>query len=110
MFSITDNNITLTRGDTLLLKINIQKNGSLYVPSEGDSIRFAMKRRYTDPDEKIVLLKDIPISTLVLEIEPQDTKPLPMKSKYVYDIQLTDADGHVDTFIKGTFLIDEEVL
>lgn len=33
-----------------------------------------------------------------------------MKSKYVYDIQLTDADGRVDTFIKGTFYIEEEVL
>lgn len=110
MFSIENNNITLTRGDTLLLQIKMIKQGQPYIPQEGDSIRFAMKRRYSDSDDQVVLVKNIPIETLILEIEPQDTKELPMGSKYVYDIQFTDAEGRVDTFIKGTFLITEEVL
>ena len=110
MFSIEDNNITLTRGDTLLLQIKMIKQGQPYVPQEGDSIRFAMKKKYSDSDDQVVLVKEIPIETLILEIEPQDTKNLPMRSKYVYDIQFTDAEGRVDTFIKGTFLITEEVL
>lgn len=110
MFSIKDNDITLVRGDTLLLQIKIMKQGNPYIPKEGESIRFAMKNRYTDPDEKVVLVKQIPINTLVLELEPEDTKSLPMKSRYVYDIQFTDNEGRVDTFIKGTLTLDEEVL
>jgi len=68
MFSIKDNNITLTRGDTLLLQINLTAEDEPYVPQEGDSLRFAMKRKYTDDDSDVVLVKNIPIDTCVLEI------------------------------------------
>ncbi len=105
--SISGTNITLTRGDTLFLKINMEKDGESFTPEEGSVVRFAMKSSYED-DEPI-LLKDVPIDTLLLEIEPNDTKPLTMKKTYVYDIEYTDADGHVDTFIKGKFKISEEV-
>ena len=110
MFTIEDTDITLTRGDTLLLEIQMMKDGSPYIPQEGDSLRFAMKKRYTDSDQDVILVKNIPIDTLVLELEPQDTKSLPMKSKYVYDIQFTDSQGRVDTFINGTLTLGEEVL
>lgn len=110
MFSIKDNNIILTRGDTLLLEIKMIKQGEEYIPIEGETLRFAMKNKYSDPDQKVILVKNIPIDTLILELEPEDTKNLPMRSKYVYDIQFTDIDGRVDTFIKGTLTIEEEVL
>lgn len=110
MFSIKDNNIILTRGDTLLLEIKMIKQGETYIPVEGETLRFAMKNKYSDPDQKVILVKNIPIDTLILELEPEDTKNLPMRSKYVYDIQFTDIDGRVDTFIKGTLTIEEEVL
>ena len=110
MFSIKDNNIILTRGDTLLLEIKMIKQGEIYIPIEGETLRFAMKNKYSDPDQKVILVKNIPIDTLILELEPEDTKNLPMRSKYVYDIQFTDIDGRVDTFIKGTLTIEEEVL
>lgn len=110
MFSIKDNNIILTRGDTLLLEIKMIKQGETYIPIEGETLRFAMKNKYSDPDQKVILVKNIPIDTLILELEPEDTKNLPMRSKYVYDIQFTDIDGRVDTFIKGTLTIEEEVL
>lgn len=103
-------NITLTRGDTLIVQLSLTKNNEPYVPVAGSSIRFAMKKKYTDPDTDVVLIKDISIDTLLLEIDPEDTKSLPMKSKYVYDIQLTDEDDHIDTFIKGTFTLSEEVI
>jgi hypothetical protein len=108
--SINGTNITLTRGDTLFLKINMTKDGEEFFPEEGSEVRFAMKLNYSDPDDKVVLLKDIPLDSLLLEIKPEDTKSLPMKTSYVYDIQYTDAMGHVDTFIKGRFKISEEVI
>ena len=108
--SISGNDIILTRGDSLFLQLSLQKNGEPYTPDSGSVILFAMKAKYTDSDADVVLVKNVPIDTLILEIEPEDTKPLVMKKSYVYDIQLTDENGFVDTFIQGKFKIGEEVI
>ena len=110
MHTINGTNITLTRGDTLYITVNIFKDGEVYTPAEGDVIRFAMKRKYKDSDEDVLIVKTIPNDTLLLKIEPEDTKELPMGKTYVYDIQLTDANGNIDTFILGNFTVSEEVL
>lgn len=99
--------ITLTRGDTLVLQLNLMKNKAPFTPSEGSVIRFAMKVKYDD--NTVELEKQISLDTLVLHIEPNDTKNLVMGKTYVYDIELTDESGNVDTFIKGKFNIDYEV-
>lgn len=99
--------ITLTRGDTLILELSLTKDGDPYTPATGSEMRFAMKEKYTDTE--VVLEKQIPIDTLILEFVPSDTKDLPMGKSYVYDIQLTDEVGHVDTFIQGKFTVDKEV-
>lgn len=84
-----------------------QSDGSPYLPIEGDTVRFAMKSSYTE--EEPLLVKDIPIETMKLILEPEDTKALAF-GKYVYDVQLTKVTGEVDTFItKGTIKITEEV-
>ena len=110
MHKIEGTTITLTRGDTLFIELEITKDGEAYVPAEGDKIRFAMKMKYKDPDADVLINKQIPTDTLTLELEPEDTKTLPMGKDYVYDIEFTDADGHVDTFVKGVFHLDEEVI
>lgn len=109
MVEISGTTITMTRGDTLQAHIGIQNpDGTPYEPQEGDKVRFALKRDYNDAN--VLILKDIPIDTLLLEIDPEDTKSLSQPSNYVYDIQLTTADGRVDTFIwKAKFKISEEV-
>lgn len=99
--------ITLTRGDSLFLEVGLTKNGEPYTPATGSEVRFAMKEKYTDTD--VVLEKSIPLDTLLLAFNPADTKSLPMGKSYVYDIQLTDEAGHVDTFIEGKFTIGKEV-
>ena len=115
MFDITKTeegyDITLTRGDSLPLQLaNLQKNNEPYTPDPEDSIRFAMKQKYKDPDEEVVLLKEISPDTLILNILPEDTKGLPMGKSYVYDIQITDKYGFVATFIEGIFTIGKEVM
>lgn len=107
-FKIEGTTITLTRGDTLPVVVTIMcADGRPYIPVEGDSVRFAMKERYTD--RVPLLTKDIPIDTLLLVLEPDDTTNLDFGT-YVYDIQLTKADGTVDTFIaKAKIKITEEV-
>lgn len=105
---IKNNAIVLTRGDTLKVKVSIKTaKGDEYKPAQNDVIRFAMKKHYND--RKTLILKEIPNDTLILMLEPSDTKDLEF-GKYVYDVQLTNGDGEVDTFItKAQFILTEEV-
>ena len=118
MNKVEGTTITLTRGDTFIASIiPTRRDGSRYEFQEGDSMRFAMKRKYTD--EEPAILKNIPIEedetdpdrNLVgkLQIEPEDTKQLKC-CEYVYDIELTTAAGDVDTFIaEAKFILAPEV-
>ena len=54
-------------------------------------------------DTECLILRDIPIDTMMLVLNPEDTKELEFGS-YVYDIQLTKANGDVDTFITASKL------
>lgn len=108
MVKLNGTTITLTRGDTLRLHLTLNNaDGTTYSPSEGDTIRFAAKTRYSDKDA--VLYKEIPTDTLILTLDPSDTKNLGFRD-YVYDIQITYANGDVDTFIaEATLKIAAEV-
>lgn len=101
-----EQNISLTRGDTGVFTISLVDNNNVpYVPQAGDTLRFAMSKTY---GSEILINKEIPIDTLILEIEPSDTKTLNF-APYVYDIQLTTNDGRVSTIIMGKFTITKEV-
>ena len=108
MLKINGTTITLTRGDTLRASLEIlDAEGNTYTPTQGDVIRFAMKKSYSD--STCLIEKQIPNDTLMLSLDPSDTKDLPFGS-YVYDIEITFESGAVDTFIdKATFRISEEV-
>ena len=106
-YNISGTNITLTRGDTFQALIELTgPSDNPYIPSAGDVIRFAAKKSYNDEEPSI--LKDIPIDTMTLTLNPADTKNLEFTT-YVYDIQITKATGEVDTFIKGKLKLTEEV-
>lgn len=119
--SIVDNVIVHTRGDTLRSKVDIfydESKTQPYVPETGDSVRFALKKPrmtkvdkgYTEyEDEEPLILKEIPMDTLILHLEPADTKDLHF-GKYEYDIEITHSDGTVDTFIEASpFELTKEV-
>lgn len=108
--------IYLTRGDsfktTVLLK---RRNGDEFVPQDGDVIVFALKSaRMTTGNQEFMdksplVLKTIPNDTMLLEIDPQDTKSLKF-GDYKYDIEVTFANGDVDTpFNDEDFVITPEV-
>lgn len=107
--SIVGTTITLTKGDTFkrTLTLKNKATGETYIPVEGDSIRFAAKKKYTDTE--CLIYREIPINTMLLHLEPEDTKNL-ATGNYVYDIQLTYANGDIDTFIdKARLTLTEEV-
>jgi hypothetical protein len=107
-YSIKKTTITLTRGDTLKAQIKlVDQYGEPYEFSPGDVVRFAMKKDYND--ETTLINREIPTDSLILILNPMDTKRLDF-GDYVYDIQLTKENGEVDTFItKGTLKLTEEV-
>lgn len=109
MISIVGNTISMTRGDTLRTVVDIfNSDGTPYEPVEGESIRFAVKASYNAKD--VIIYKDIPLDTRLLELDPSDTKNLKQPFDYVYDIQITRANGDIDTFIaKQKLRITEEV-
>lgn len=114
-YKIKKNEITLTRGDTLNVKVDVLKDGVEYIPEPGDTLRFAMKHpeiradKMDYVDDEPLILKEIPIDTQILHLDPADTKPFPF-GDYVYDIELVFADGTVDTIITSTtFTLTEEV-
>jgi len=112
MIEIKGTTIRMTRGDTLqtIVVPRDKVTHEIYTPQEGDSFRFALKHNkmnsdrseYTDSEP--LVLKDIPSDSMLLTLLPEDTKELGF-GQYVYDIQLTDADGRVDTFISMASLI-----
>ncbi len=110
-YRIDKTTIYLTRGDTFEARVEAirpdSEKAEPYIPMEGDSVRFALKCRYEDPMP--LLIKEIPIDTMILILAPEETKSLPF-GKYVYDIQMTFANGKRDTFIpKGRLYLTEEV-
>ena len=110
MVSINGSTITMTRGDTLDALVEIfQPDGSPYPVQPGDVIRFALKQNYSDREP--LLLKEIPHDSMNLRLESSETKRLIAGGvPFVYDIEITMADGTVDTFIeRAKFIVTEEV-
>lgn len=110
MFVINGNRVTLTRGNTFEAVVGMtnRETGEAYVPQEGDVVRFGMKKNAKD--KTCVIEKVIPNDTLALYIAPSETQGLPV-GNYVYDLELTYADGNVDTFVnEAPFILAQDVI
>lgn len=102
-------NISLTRGDTGIFTVSlVDEQGEPFTPGTNDVIRFAMAKGHGVPREEVLIYKDIDISTMTFQINPEDTKPLSFAT-YKYDVEYTDAFGHVTTVIMADFKITKEV-
>ena len=115
MYRVTNNEVELTRGDSLYCQVGVVMDGDPYTPEVGDTIRFYLKRDIMTPsrseyvDRKPLITKTVPTDTMILHLEPSDTKELPF-GNYVYDMEITFANGDVDTFINNAkFVIAREV-
>jgi len=111
---VDDNyNISLVRGDTAyfdipLYEVDDEGQETPYTPLEGERLRFALSDRYGANRSEVLIYKDIPIDSLILKIEPEDTKPLKF-AKYKYDIEFTDVAGNVTTVLEAIFTVMKEV-
>lgn len=112
-----DNTIRHTQGDTLdriiALFINDENGREVpFVPSEGDTLRFALKGRASDKSP--IIKVDIPIDTMNLRIEAEEMEKIRARREpYWYDVEITvqkpDGKVNVDTVIEWTpFYVTEE--
>ena len=104
-----DNTIHLTRGDTARFSIGQIVNtitNTNYTPTEEDTVTMTIKKTVLQADPCLQLI--VPGGE-VLHIKPEDTKAMAF-GKYVYDIQITMADGDVYTIVPpATFDLLKEV-
>lgn len=114
-----NNNITLTRGDTLTVTVGLfhevdpvppatEPTIEPYVPEQDDVIRFAVSKGFkSEPGYELKLSKTIPHDTLTITCSSTETA-LDYRD-YNYDVEITYDDGTVDTFISGKLTITGEV-
>ena len=111
MYVIDGTNIKLTRGDSFYCAVGIKRkeSGEPYEPQAGDVVRFYLKRDLLNPpkseyiDRNPLISKAVPTDTMILHLEPDDTKGLGF-GEHVYDVELTSATGAVDTCINNARL------
>jgi len=110
---IEDTQILLTRGDTLDCDIIIYDGNTEYTPASGDVIKFYLKHAKLNPQQTEYIDTEPVIEKTIsgenLHLDPSDTASLGFGA-YVYDIELTKANGDVDTFVNNaSFTILPEV-
>ncbi len=88
------------------MQVEMLIDDEVYTPVNGDRVRFAMKQSYAS--SKVLIDKAIPTDTLILKLNPSDTKKYAFGT-YVYDIEITFSNGDVDTFIRGEIELLPEV-
>ena len=99
-----DNNIRLTRGDTAIISLEVQRNGQSYDYSN-DLVQLTVKKNTVTTD--VVFQKEI--SGTSFTIDPSDTSELDYQN-LKYDVQVTTQGGEVFTVIPPrNFTITEEV-
>lgn len=103
MVKIQGTTIYMTRGDTATINLSIKNdNKEEYELGEGDVVVFSVKK--TLSDETYLIQKTFKDKEIVIEHE--DTRNLYF-GEYLYDIQLTFADGKVSTIVTPSKLVLE---
>lgn len=102
-----NNNITLTRGDSASIAVELKNpDGTDYSLQSGDILLFTVK--YNCITEDIIIQKDIS-SDGIINLIPSDTNDL-LYGVYFYDVQLTRTNGAVNTVIPPRdFIVANEV-
>jgi len=86
--------LSLMRGDTGILRLNLTVDGEPYEPASGDTAVLTVKKNLK---AKTALLQK-PLENNLFYFGHEDTQELPTGT-YVYDVQVTLADGQVYTVL-----------
>ena len=116
MFTIEENKIYLTRGDTAEIQVKLEKlDGTIYRTQQGDAVYFRMKRYPTNNTSEILIEKtaaivpDIEEDDITVSLVPADTINLDF-GEYSYEIELvTEAEEHYTVIADTEFVIGKEI-
>ena len=99
--------IKLTRGDTAYLKVYPKiKDGEPYTVKSDDVLTLTVKQDYADEE---AMIEKVITGDTTFHIKPEDTKGIAFGT-YVYDVQITMANGDNFTFIADKkFKVTNEV-
>lgn len=106
MFYVSGTNISLTRGDSATLSVDLKtQDGEAYALDEGDTLVLTVKR---SPNDEEIVLQLYADGEGVFTFLPSATEGLAF-GNYRYDIQLTTSAGEVYTVIpvSGFTLLEE---
>lgn len=105
------NSFQLYKGDTLKFTITIGSSGSTYFIPNGSTFTGAVKERgrpgiTAEFDASIVSAS---AGKVLFILESESSKLLNATKNWVYDIQLTDSGGVVNTLLTGNIYVTDEV-
>lgn len=101
MFTIEDNRIYLTRGDTADIAVTLENmDESEYEMQEGDTLIFRMKKSATKGASEVLIEKFAAVdgTDITISLLPSDTETLGF-GEYRYEVELVTADDHHYTVI-----------
>lgn len=103
--------LKMVRGDSEAITVKLTNAAGELMPLvPGDTVYFTVKdSAYTEVKLLQVVVTEFEEGVALITIRPEDTKQLPFR-EYVYDVQVTFADGSVKTIIPPSrFTINAEV-
>jgi len=108
-------NYTQFEGDTQLMNMNVGSGG---VPADLTSHTAKIDIKIDNDPATVPLLTLTELDGIVLSntkpnivatITADQTRDILGVGEYVYDVQVEDLSGHVDTFFAGDFIIEQSV-
>ena len=97
MIKTRGTSIFLTRGDTLLLDVNLTDiNGAPYIANPTDVIYFRLKKSANS--KQVLIEKEVDIDEMILQLDAEDTADLNF-GLYKYEIELVTESGYHFTAI-----------
>ncbi len=104
MFKTTNNNIVMSKGDSVNFNIKlVNGDGTEFVPDKSDKIIFSVKRQKGSLFPVIFSKEGCQIS-----LDKEDTEKIE-SGKYVYDVIVVTQAGERQTVIEGFFEIRDVV-
>lgn len=101
------NDITLTKGDTLIFDVTLTRGDEPYILQPTDKLRLAVSKGYVgEAGYKLMFTQAIP-ETLTVVVPAEKTEML-FNGEYKYDIQFTFDDDTVDTVVSANLTITGE--
>lgn len=105
------NTLEMIRGTSFQKKIIILKNGVPYSPKEGDIFRFGVKE--SELASRYLIKREwtaakVQNGTIVLEIAPEDTLKMPMKT-YKWDIGLQNGENYQIIIPYSNFILKPNI-